>query len=216
MTRIISKICGGALAIAFLASASAPIQASPLIVPDLSISAQPNPDLIQVRHGGGHKQIKRGGRPGGGHGRPPGMGNRPGHGGPGWNGNRPGHRPPGYRPGGPGHGPGYRPGYPGHRPGYPGYRPGYPGNRPGYWNGYHGYNYYRPGYRYYNGWWYPLAAFGVGAAVGSAIAQPSYSYGGSYSSAHYEWCQNRYRSYRASDNTFQPNNGPRRQCVSPY
>ncbi|MEQ1951792.1 BA14K family protein [Mesorhizobium sp. CN2-181] len=22
-------------------------------------------------------------------------------------------------------------------------------------------------------------------------------------------------SYRASDNTFQPNNGPRRQCISP-
>ena len=26
----------------------------------------------------------------------------------------------------------------------------------------------------------------------------------------------RYRSYRASDNTFQPNNGPRKQCLSPY
>ncbi|MGV3652562.1 MAG: BA14K family protein, partial [Devosia sp.] len=26
----------------------------------------------------------------------------------------------------------------------------------------------------------------------------------------------RYRSYRASDNTFQPYNGPRQQCVSPY
>ncbi|MCB8828228.1 BA14K family protein, partial [Escherichia coli] len=28
------------------------------------------------------------------------------------------------------------------------------------------------------------------------------------------WCYNRYRSYRAYDNTYQPNNGPRRQCVS--
>ncbi|MCX5568322.1 BA14K family protein [Kaistia sp. K-TC2] len=200
---MLGKLCGGALAIAFFASASAPIQAAPLVVPDLGVSAQPNEDLIQVRHGGGHKEIKRGRRPSGHHGRPPNAGHRPG--GPGWNGNHPGYRP--------GH-PGYRPGHPGYRPGHPGYRPGY---RPGYWNGYHGYNYYRPGYRYYNGWWYPLAAFGVGAAVGSAVTQPSYNYSsGGYSSAHYEWCANRYRSYRASDNTFQPNSGPRRQCVSPY
>lgn len=34
--------------------------------------------------------------------------------------------------------------------------------------------------------------------------------------AHYRWCQARYRSYRAWDNTFQPYNGPRRQCISPY
>jgi hypothetical protein len=34
--------------------------------------------------------------------------------------------------------------------------------------------------------------------------------------AHIRWCQNRYRSYRASDNTFQPYRGPRRACRSPY
>lgn len=34
--------------------------------------------------------------------------------------------------------------------------------------------------------------------------------------AHINWCYNRYRSYRASDNSFQPYNGPRRQCYSPY
>lgn len=34
--------------------------------------------------------------------------------------------------------------------------------------------------------------------------------------AHYRWCEARYRSYRASDNTFQPYHGPRRQCISPY
>jgi hypothetical protein len=107
----------------------------------------------------------------------------------------------------------YYPRRPGYRPGYgPGYRPGY---RPGYWNGHYGYRYQRPGYRYYNGWWYPLAAFGVGAAIGSMAAQPRY-YGNGYSSAHYQWCENRYRSYRASDNTFQPYNGPRQQCYSPY
>jgi hypothetical protein len=34
--------------------------------------------------------------------------------------------------------------------------------------------------------------------------------------AHVDWCYSRYRSYRASDNTFQPYNGPRRQCRSPF
>lgn len=80
------------------------------------------------------------------------------------------------------------------------------------WNGHHGYRYARPGYRRHSdGFWYPLAAFGLGAAIGGAIAnQPSA--GGS----HAQWCANRYRSYRAYDNTYQPNYGPRKQCVSPY
>jgi hypothetical protein len=34
--------------------------------------------------------------------------------------------------------------------------------------------------------------------------------------AHVSWCYNRYRSYRAWDNTFQPYNGPRQLCYSPY
>ena len=38
----------------------------------------------------------------------------------------------------------------------------------------------------------------------------------SYSRAHYDYCFNRYRSYRAYDNTFQPYHGPRRLCRSPY
>jgi len=36
------------------------------------------------------------------------------------------------------------------------------------------------------------------------------------SSAHVEWCYNRYRSYRARDNSFKPNYGPRQQCFSPF
>ncbi|RWC55482.1 BA14K family protein [Mesorhizobium sp.] len=36
------------------------------------------------------------------------------------------------------------------------------------------------------------------------------------SNAHVQWCYNRYRSYRAWDNTFQPYGGPRQQCWSPY
>lgn len=34
--------------------------------------------------------------------------------------------------------------------------------------------------------------------------------------AHVNWCLNRYRSYRASDNSFRPYQGPRRECRSPY
>ncbi|MBX9451358.1 MAG: BA14K family protein [Mesorhizobium sp.] len=35
------------------------------------------------------------------------------------------------------------------------------------------------------------------------------------SAAHYRWCEARWRSYRAYDNSYQPYNGPRRECVSP-
>lgn len=38
----------------------------------------------------------------------------------------------------------------------------------------------------------------------------------SFSAAHHGWCSARYRSYRASDGTFQPYHGPRRLCRSPY
>lgn len=89
-----------------------------------------------------------------------------------------------------------------------------------YYNGHRGYNYYRPGYTYYNGWWFPGAAFAAGAVIGGALAAPpAVRYGpppGAYGSGHVQWCASQYRSYRASDNTFQPYNGPRQQCISPY
>ena len=84
-----------------------------------------------------------------------------------------------------------------------------------WYRGHRGYRYYRPGYREYNGFWFPLAAFAAGAIVGSAVNQPDVVYRGS-GSAHVQWCYDRYRSYRAYDNTFQPYNGPRKQCYSPY
>lgn len=34
--------------------------------------------------------------------------------------------------------------------------------------------------------------------------------------AHVDWCRSKYRSYRMSDNTFQPYEGPRQECRSPY
>jgi hypothetical protein len=79
------------------------------------------------------------------------------------------------------------------------------------WHGHRGYRDRRAGYRRHSdGWWYPLAAFGLGAAIGGAISRDSA--GGS----HVSWCANRYRSYRAYDNSYQPNYGSRRACVSPY
>ncbi len=44
------------------------------------------------------------------------------------------------------------------------------------------------------------------------MSQPSTSYGGS----HEQWCANRYRTYRVSDNTYVPRVGVRAYCNSPY
>lgn len=83
---------------------------------------------------------------------------------------------------------------------------------------YNGHRHHRHGWRRHNGWWFPPAAFALGAIVGGAIAnQPAPVYRTPrYGNAHVQWCYNRYRSYRVYDNTFQPYNGPRRQCYSPY
>lgn len=97
---------------------------------------------------------------------------------------------------------------------YDGPRGGY--DRPGYYRGHRGYRDRRAGYRYHDGFWFPPAAFIAGAIVGGAIANPPAQYRPRGGNAHIDWCSARYRSYRASDNTFQPYNGPRRQCTSPY
>jgi hypothetical protein len=84
-----------------------------------------------------------------------------------------------------------------------------------YWNGHRGYRDYHRGYRRHGDYWFPLAAFATGALItGAIINNQNRVYRGG--DAHVEWCYDRYRSYRASDNTFQPNYGPRRQCNSPY
>lgn len=79
-----------------------------------------------------------------------------------------------------------------------------------YFNGHRGYDRRRSGYRQYNGFWFPPAAFIAGAIIRGAIEN-----GSQRGDAHVRYCYNRYRSYRASDDTFQPYNGPRRRCVSP-
>ncbi|TIM94135.1 MAG: BA14K family protein [Mesorhizobium sp.] len=88
-------------------------------------------------------------------------------------------------------------------------------NRGAYWTGHRGYREYRPGYRRHGDYWFPLAAFATGALITGAIINNENNrvYGGN---AHVQWCYDRYRSYRASDNTFQPNYGPRKECRSPY
>lgn len=89
--------------------------------------------------------------------------------------------------------------------------------RNAYHNGYRGHRQRQPGYVFRDGWWFPPAAFALGAIVGGAIANDTPRYAPrARGSAHVDWCYNRYRSYRASDNTFQPYNGPRQQCYSPY
>ncbi|MGX9177379.1 BA14K family protein [Mesorhizobium sp. BHbdii] len=68
---------------------------------------------------------------------------------------------------------------------------------------------------------------GLGLPAYNYYSGPSYYEPGYYpprrqyrtqrlSSAHVRWCYDRYRSYRAWDNTFQPYGGPRQQCWSPY
>ncbi|WP_371875498.1 BA14K family protein [Pleomorphomonas sp. NRK KF1] len=92
-------------------------------------------------------------------------------------------------------------------------------DRARYWHGHRGYRHHRPGYRRHNdGWWYPLAAFGLGAAIigGMAAQAPRSRLGPAMPVNHVRWCQGRYRSYDPRTNTFQPYHGPRRICVSPY
>ncbi|WP_080868927.1 BA14K family protein [Agrobacterium radiobacter] len=91
--------------------------------------------------------------------------------------------------------------------------------RHGWYNDHQGYREQRRGYRRHSdGWWYPMAAFGGGAAIGGAIGrQPSHRELRSNTNArHRDWCSSRYRSYRPYDNTFVARAGERAECISPY
>ncbi len=161
--------------------------ANAMPVAAVQLTQQSDMDRVQNREWGGDRHRPR---PGWNHG-----GYRPR---PGWHG--------GYRPR-PHWDGGYRP-----RPGWHG-----GGYRYGWYNGHRGYRGYRDGYRRHNdGWWYPLAAFGAGAIIGGAIAAPPRRVESGVNQRHASWCYDRYRSYRAWDNSFQPYGGPRQQCYSPY
>jgi hypothetical protein len=99
-------------------------------------------------------------------------------------------------------------------------------DRPRYKRGCRGSREYRDGYRRDNdGWWFPLAAFALGAIIlNQQNLGPAYSQ--TYSNwdhipdgnlgAHHSWCDQQYRSYSRTSKTFQPYNGPRKYCNSPY
>ncbi|MBZ9807628.1 MULTISPECIES: BA14K family protein [unclassified Mesorhizobium] len=98
-----------------------------------------------------------------------------------------------------------------------------------HWNGGDDWR-WRHGRHHYRGRYYDdgagAAILGLGLGLGLSSLYNNYNYydapprryyrAGRFSSAHVRWCYNRYRSYRAWDNTFQPYNGPRQQCYSPY
>ncbi len=87
-----------------------------------------------------------------------------------------------------------------------------------YYNGHRGYRERRDGFRFYNGFWFPNSAFSFGFSVDGRDRDRGWrgrDRMGNWD-RHVAWCHDQYRSYRESDNTFQPYNGPRRECVSPY
>ena len=79
-----------------------------------------------------------------------------------------------------------------------------------HWRGGRDYWRYRHHRRHYRG---SGLYFGLGVVPGYYYGTRQHYRSGS---AHVRWCYDRYRSYRAWDNTYQPYYGPRRQCRSPY
>ncbi|MDI6027927.1 BA14K family protein [Corticibacterium sp. UT-5YL-CI-8] len=73
----------------------------------------------------------------------------------------------------------------------------------------------------------PPRHYGGGPGIYFEFGRPAYReppryvaprpvYRARLSQSHVNWCYNRYRSYRAWDNSFQPYGGPRQQCWSPF
>lgn len=62
---------------------------------------------------------------------------------------------------------------------------------------------------------YPGFYLGLGVPSYRYYNEPRRVYRRS-TSAHVEWCYDRWKSYRQWDNTYQPKHGKRRQCISPY
>jgi len=90
------------------------------------------------------------------------------------------------------------------------------GDRDGKWrkHGQHrGHDRHHRHYRHYDG---PRAGLYFGVPAAPRYYAPRYNRGMNVTQTHVSWCYNRYRSYRPSDNTFQPYRGPRQQCYSPY
>lgn len=86
------------------------------------------------------------------------------------------------------------------------------------------YSYRRPGFRHYYGGHYYSSPWWSGPSIGFGITIPGVAlglgggYGGGYggSSAHVQWCLNRYRTYDPGTDTYIPRVGERAYCNSPY
>ncbi len=96
-------------------------------------------------------------------------------------------------------------------------------DRPRFKRGHRGSKFRRHGYRRHNdGWWYPLAAFALGAYIVDQHHR-NQGYGSEWShiprrnmAKHDNWCDWKYRSYSRRSKTFQPYHGPRKFCNSPH
>jgi hypothetical protein len=85
-----------------------------------------------------------------------------------------------------------------------------------------------PAYAYHNNVGHFAAGLGVGFLFGRALRPPVYAapppvyvapapvYGGGFPPEHYNWCFRNYRSYWQPSNSYQPYQGPRRICRSPW
>lgn len=187
-----STVKSGLIALGILSGVTAPSAAGPMMQPDVSIPASTAAPMV-VREGwaggnnGGNWRWRRSGN---------------------WNGNWNGGN--GHWNGGHGHWNGG----------------GGNWNNGDNWRWRHGRHHYHGG-GYYDDGAAALLGLGLGLGIGSMYNNYNYydapprRYYRTYraqrvSSAHVQWCYNRYRSYRAWDNTFQPYGGPRQQCYSPY
>lgn len=92
-------------------------------------------------------------------------------------------------------------------------------------NGFKGYRHHRTGYKKHtDGWWYPEAAFEPGAQADSNTIKLKKAAQKSKKEEnqpwliknHVDYCSAKYKSYISSDNSYQPYEGPRKQCVSRY
>lgn len=95
----------------------------------------------------------------------------------------------------------------------------------GEWNGFKGYRHHRTGYKKHtDGWWYPEAAFQPGVHADNSNAKPKKTTQKQKKEdekpwlikTHIDYCVAKYKSYTSSDNSYQPYEGARKQCISRY
>ncbi|MGF7160622.1 hypothetical protein FHS85_002253 [Rhodoligotrophos appendicifer] len=85
-----------------------------------------------------------------------------------------------------------------------------------------GYDHYHDGYWYATPWWTAAAVGGaIGGAVLGGVANTVQGVGnavtgGAAGGNHVAWCQERYRTYDPSTDTYVGRGGVKRQCESPY